>query len=64
MEQFYQRANDEAVPAFLAAARDAGIRRVVYIGTFYPQVAPQQVGICPYVTSRHNTDVRVRSMSS
>ena len=64
MEAFYTRANDEAVPAFMAAARDAGIRRVVYIGTFYPRVAPQQVGVCPYVTSRHNTDVKVRALSS
>lgn len=63
-EVFYTRANDEAVPRFFAAARDAGIRRAVMIGTFYPQVAPQQIGVCPYVTSRHNTDVAVRALSS
>ena len=62
-EDFYTRVNDEAVPAFFAAARDAGIRRAVYIGTFYPQVAPQRVGVCPYVTSRHNTDLAVRALS-
>lgn len=63
-EEFYRRANDEAVPRFFAAARDAGIHHAVMIGTFYPQVAPQQIGICPYVTSRHNTDVAVRALST
>lgn len=59
---FYTRANDEAVPRFFAAAKQAGIRRAVYIGTFYPRVAPQQIGVCPYVTSRHNTDLAVRAL--
>lgn len=63
-EEFYRRVNDEAVPRFFEAARDAGIHRAVMIGTFYPQVAPQQIGVCPYVTSRHNTDVAVRALSS
>ncbi len=61
---FYTKANDEAVPRFFAAARAAGIRRAVLVGTFYPQVAPHQIGVCPYVTSRHNTDVAVRALSS
>lgn len=63
-EDFYTLANDEAVPRFFAAAREAGISRAVMIGTFYPQVAPQKIGECPYVTSRHNTDVKVRALSS
>ncbi|CAA0104540.1 3 beta-hydroxysteroid dehydrogenase/Delta 5--_4-isomerase [BD1-7 clade bacterium] len=54
-DSFYARANDKAVPEFIAAAKAAGVKKVVYIGTFYPQVAPQQIGVCPYVTSRHNT---------
>ena len=63
-EDFYTRVNDEAVPRFFQAARDAGIKRVAYIGTFYPQVAPSQIGVCPYVTSRHNTDEAVRALST
>lgn len=63
-DDFYKQVNDEAVPRFFAAARDAGITRAVYIGTFYPQVAPEKVGVCPYVTSRHNTDCAVRALSS
>lgn len=61
---FYSEVNDVAVPRFIAAARDAGISRTVYIGTFYPQIAPERIGICPYVTSRHNTDAAVRALSS
>jgi nucleoside-diphosphate-sugar epimerase len=61
-ESFYTKANDEAVPRFFEAARDAGISRAVMVGTFYPQVAPQQIGVCPYVTSRYNTDVKVRAL--
>ena len=63
-DDFYKQVNDEAVPQFFAAARDAGIQRAVYIGTFYPQVAPEKIGVCPYVTSRHNTDQAVRALSS
>ncbi|MDG2048318.1 MAG: NAD-dependent epimerase/dehydratase family protein [Halioglobus sp.] len=61
---FYSEVNDVAVPRFIAAARDSGISRTVYIGTFYPQIAPERIGICPYVTSRHNTDAAVRALSS
>ncbi len=63
-EAFYTKYNDEAVPRFFAAAKAAGLRRAVYIGTFYPQVAPHRVGHCAYVTSRHNTDVAVRALNA
>lgn len=63
-EDFYTQANDVAVPRFFKAARKAGVKRAVYIGTFYPQVAPKQIGICPYVTSRANTDKAVRALAS
>jgi dihydroflavonol-4-reductase len=62
-DEFYRRYNDEAVPRFFRAARAAGITRAVYIGTFYPQVAPQRIGVCPYVTSRHNTAQAVAALA-
>lgn len=62
-EEFYTKVNDEAVPRFFKVAKSAGIKRAVYISTFYPQVAPQQIGVCPYVTSRHNTDEAVMALS-
>ncbi len=35
-----QRANSEAIPAFMRSARMAGVKRVVQLGSFYPQAAP------------------------
>jgi nucleoside-diphosphate-sugar epimerase len=63
-EDFYSEVNDRAVPAFIAAAKAAGVRRAVYMGTFYPQLAPEKMGVCPYVSSRHNTDLAVRALVS
>jgi nucleoside-diphosphate-sugar epimerase len=63
-EDFYTKYNDVAVPRFFEAAKAAGMKRAVYIGTFYPVVAPDRIGKCAYVTSRHNTDVAVRALSS
>ena len=62
-EDFYRRSNDEAVPRCIAAARDAGISKVVYIGSFYAQVAPHRIAECPYVASRYNTDRAVRALA-
>lgn len=62
--EFYSKVNNEAVPRFFSAARDAGIKRAVYIGTFYPKVAPEKIGICDYVTSRSITDEAVRALST
>ena len=63
-EDFYRRHNDEAVPRCIAAARDAGVSKVVYIGSFYAQVAPHRIAECPYVASRYNTDRAVRALTS
>lgn len=62
--EFFRKVNDEAVPGFFAAAKSAGVKRSVYIGSFYPQIAPEQIEKSPYVHSRHVTDEAVRAMSS
>lgn len=62
-EDFYTQANDIAVPKFFALAKQAGIKKAVLIGTFYPQVAPDKIGSCPYVTSRHNTCENVLALA-
>jgi len=62
-DAFFQRVNDQAVPSFFEAAKAAGIRRAVYIGSFYPQIAPEQIDKSPYVHSRHITDEAVRALS-
>jgi len=58
-----ERANVLGVPRFFAAARDAGVRRAVYIGSFYPQVKPEMVGRSTYVRSRLAADEGARSLS-
>tara|TARA_R110002073_G_scaffold21652_1_gene76166 strand:- start:2811 stop:3701 length:891 start_codon:yes stop_codon:yes gene_type:complete len=62
--RFFQRANAEAIPAFFAAAKSAGIGRAVYIGTYYPQVAPDKIASSAYVGSRHLADTAVRALNS
>jgi dihydroflavonol-4-reductase len=50
-EQMY-RANVEGIPRFGRAAREAGVKRLVYIGTFYPQAAPELLENVEYVRIR------------
>jgi len=61
---FYQRVNAEAIPRFFARARAAGIERAVYIGTYYPQVAPAKIESSPYVRSRHLADTGLRALNT
>lgn len=46
------RANAEAVPQFAALCRDAGIKRFVNIGSFYPHIAPELLATNAYIRSR------------
>lgn len=62
--EHYRRANTEAVPRFVAAARDAGVGRAVYIGSFYSHAAPHLADSSPYVKSRHEADARVRALAT
>lgn len=59
----WQRANVEGVPRFFARARDAGIRRAVYIGSFYPQVRPDLVEKSSYVRGRKLADDGARALA-
>ncbi len=60
----YAEVNDVAVTSFAQACKDAGVASFILINTFYPHVAPEKIGECPYVTSRYNTDVNVRALNS
>lgn len=46
------QANHVALPAFFAAAREAGVSRAIQLGSFYFQAAPQLVETNAYVRSR------------
>jgi dihydroflavonol-4-reductase len=62
--EFFERVNVQAIPRFFERARDAGIRRAVYIGTYYPQVVPEKIDSSPYVRSRHLADERLRALNT
>jgi len=58
------RANAEAVPRFAALARQAGVRKFVLIGSFYPQVAPALIQSNAYVRSRYLADQGVCALAT
>lgn len=60
----WQRANVEGVPRFFTQARDAGVRRAVLIGSFYPQAAPALVERSAYVRGRKLADEGARALAS
>jgi dihydroflavonol-4-reductase len=61
---FFDRVNTQAIPRFFKRAKDAGIRRAVYVGTYYPQVAPEKIHSNPYVRSRHLAEEGLRALNS
>lgn len=63
-QDHYHHANTIQIPRFFERARDAGIRRAVYIGSFYPQAAPSVVGGDPYLRSRKASDEAVRALDA
>ena len=50
--EFFRKANDVAVPAFTRAAREAGVKRRVQLGSYYAQAAPHLVDGNRYIQSR------------
>lgn len=63
-EAFFEHANVQAIPAFFALARDAGVGSAVYIGSYYPQVVPETIETSVYVRSRHLADEGVRALAT
>jgi dihydroflavonol-4-reductase len=61
---FFDRVNTQAIPRFFQRAKDAGIHRAVYVGTYYPQVVPEKIKTSPYVRSRHLADEGLRALNS
>jgi nucleoside-diphosphate-sugar epimerase len=62
--EFFEKANTVALPKFFEAAKAAGIRRSVYMGSWYSYVAPHVIDTIPYVQSRHVSDAAVRALST
>lgn len=61
---WWEKANIQGVPRLFAAARDAGVRRAVNVGSFYPQVRPALVDSNPYIRSRHLSDQAIRTLAT
>lgn len=62
---YFHRANSIGVPAFFARAREAGIRRAVYVGSYYSYVLPpERIAASGYVLSRQRADEGVRALST
>jgi nucleoside-diphosphate-sugar epimerase len=51
-EDLLLRANAEGIPSFARAAREAGVKRLVQIGSAYPQATPELVRDSVYLRSR------------
>lgn len=51
-EAYLIKANHEALPAFFAAAREAGVKRAIQLGSFYFQAAPELLAGNSYIRSR------------
>lgn len=51
-DAFLLKANHEAVPAFFAACREAGVKRAIQLGSFYPQASPELLAGNAYIRSR------------
>jgi nucleoside-diphosphate-sugar epimerase len=60
---YYHRANSLGVPRFIALAKEAGVRRVAYIGSFYPQARPDLVRASSYIQSRLAADEGARALA-
>jgi nucleoside-diphosphate-sugar epimerase len=60
----WQRANVEGVPRFFRRLREAGVRRAVLVGSFYPQAAPQLVQTSSYVRGRQLADEGARALTT
>ncbi len=52
-DALYHEANTIAIPRFFAAAKIAGIRNAVLIGSFYPHIVPEKIDTDTYVRSRY-----------
>ena len=62
--RFLLHANGVLVPALFAAARAAGLKAAVNVGTFYPQVVPDLLATNAYMLSRRQADDGIRALAA
>lgn len=62
--EFWRRTQSEGVPAFAARVRDAGVARLIQIGSYYHQLRPELAQTLPYVAARRDADDRTRALAA
>lgn len=62
-DAFWATYQSEGVPAFLARAKRAGVRRAVQVGSYYHVVRPDLADTSPYVRARQLADERSRGLA-
>lgn len=60
---FWAAYQSEGVPAFMARAKRAGVRRAVQVGSYYHMVRPDLADTNPYVRARQLADERSRELA-
>lgn len=60
---FWEKTQSGGVPRFVALAKEAGVRRVVQIGSYYHQVLPKLVQTNEYVRARCLADEGARALA-
>jgi nucleoside-diphosphate-sugar epimerase len=61
---FWRTTQIEGVPRFIAMARDAGVPRVVHLGSYYHQALPHLVDQDDYVRARARADEGGRALAT
>ncbi|RYD54383.1 MAG: NAD-dependent epimerase/dehydratase family protein [Sphingomonadales bacterium] len=62
-DEHWQSANALAIPRFFAAARAAGIKRAVNVGSFYTLAAPHLIETNPYIRSRRDAELGIAALA-
>ena len=63
-DAYATRVNAACAPRFCRLARDAGVRHVINIGSFYPQAAPHLLAGNAYMRSRLAADEGIRALAT
>jgi dihydroflavonol-4-reductase len=63
-DTFWKEMNTIAIPRFFERARDAGIRKVVNIGSFYPWAKPELIEGNSYIQMRLDVDNAVKALNT
>jgi len=61
--EFWEATQVGGVPRFAAAAKKAGVRRFVQIGSYYHQLMPELAEQIPYVRARRDADDGARALA-